>query len=130
MEQPPDAGIPDYVVEKIRYFATAHYSGLQKAYKSGVKIMLGTDTGTPYNFHGCNADELWRFVRDGGFTPMDAIKAGTSVAAEGLRQDDIGVLVEGKTADILIVNGNVLSDVRILSRQENIAVIHNGKLIV
>ncbi len=130
MEQPPDAGIPDYVVEKIRYFATAHYSGLQKAYKSGVKIMLGTDTGTPYNFHGCNADELWRFVRDGGFTPMDAIKAGTSVAAEGLRQDDIGVLAEGKTADILIVNGNVLSDVRILSRQENIAVIHNGKLIV
>ena len=130
MEQPPDAGIPDYVVEKIRYFATAHYSGLQKAYKSGVKIMLGTDAGTPYNFHGCNADELWRFVRDGGFTPMDAIKAGTSVAAEGLRQDDIGVLAEGKTADILIVNGNVLSDVRILSRQENIAVIHNGKLIV
>lgn len=130
MEQPPDAGIPDYVVEKIRYFATAHYSGLQKAYKSGVKIMLGTDAGTPYNFHGCNADELWRFVRDGGFTPMDAIKAGTSVAAEGLRQDDIGVLDEGKTADILIVNGNVLSDVRILSRQENIAVIHNGKLIV
>ena len=61
---------------------------------------------------------------------MDAIKAGTSVAAEGLRQDDIGVLAEGKTADILIVNGNVLSDVRILSRQENIAVIHNGKLIV
>lgn len=130
MEQPPDAGIPDYVVEKIRYFATAHYSGLQKAYKSSVKIMLGTDAGTPYNFHGCNADELWRFVRDGGFTPMDAIKAGTSVAAEGLRQDDIGVLAEGKTADILIVNGNVLSDVRILSRQENIAVIHNGKLIV
>ena len=130
MEQPPDAGIPDYVVDKIRYFATAHYSGLQKAYKSGVKIMLGTDAGTPYNFHGCNADELWRFVRDGGFTPMDAIKAGTSVAAEGLRQDDIGVLDEGKTADILIVNGNVLSDVRILSRQENIAVIHNGKLIV
>ncbi|MDO4267528.1 MAG: amidohydrolase family protein [Eubacteriales bacterium] len=130
MEQPPEAGIPGYVVEKIRYFATAHYTGLKKAYKAGVKFMLGTDAGTPYNFHGCNAEEIWRFVRDGGFTPMDAIKAGTSVAAEGLRQDDIGVLAAGKTADILIVEGNVLEDVRILCRQENIKVIHNGKLVV
>lgn len=127
MEQPPEANIPDYVVEKIRYFATAHYKGLRKAYKAGVKFMLGTDAGTPYNFHGCNAEEIWRLVRDGGFTPMDAIKAGTSVAAKGLRQEDIGVLKEGKNADVLIVRGNVLEDVRILCDPKNIFVIHNGK---
>lgn len=129
MEQPPEAGIPDYVVEKIRYFATAHYTGLKKAYQAGVKFILGTDAGTPYNFHGSNAEELWRLVRDGGFTPMDAIKAGTSVAAEGLRQDDIGVLAKGKNADILIVEGNVLSDIRILCDPANIFVIHNGKTV-
>lgn len=127
MEQPPEAGIPDYVVDKIRYFATAHYTGLKKAYKAGVKFILGTDAGTPYNFHGSNGEEIWRLVRDGGFTPMDAIKAGTSVAAEALRQEDIGVLKAGKNADILIVEGNVLENVRILCDPSNILVIHNGK---
>lgn len=125
----PEAGVPDYVLDKIHYFATAHYSGLKKAYKAGVRIMCGTDTGTPFNYHGAGAEELERLVRDAGFTEMDAIKTATSIAAQGLKQHDIGILAEGKTADILVIDGDPLSDIHVLQQKEKLTIIHDGSII-
>lgn len=57
----PEGGVPDYVLEKIHYFATAHYAGLEKAYKAGVKIVCGTDTGTP-STATATAPRSWRCI--------------------------------------------------------------------
>lgn len=125
----PEAGVPDYVLKKIEFFATEHYNGLKKAYKAGVKIACGTDTGTPFNYHGEGAEEL-KMYTDIGMSPMEAIMSATSVAAKALKQDDIGVLDQGMTADMLILNGDPLDDVTILQNPSAFhAIIHNGNNI-
>ena len=92
------------------------YEALMRAYKSGLKIVLGTDTGSmPWDFN--QAKEFEFLVKKAGFSPMDAIKAGTSVAAELLDQSNkIGALKPGMLADIVAVPANPLEDITTLQR--------------
>jgi imidazolonepropionase-like amidohydrolase len=90
------------------------YKALNKAYKEGLKIVFGTDAGSyPWSINQAREFEL--MVDKAGFRPMDAIKAGTSVAAELLGQSDkIGYLEPGMLADIIAVPGNPLQDISVL----------------
>ena len=90
------------------------YRGLNSAYKKGLKIALGTDAGSfPWSINQAKEFEL--LVKKAGFTPMDAIKAGTSVAAELLGQSaSIGHLAPGMLADIVAVPGDPLQDITAL----------------
>jgi len=82
--------------------------------KKGVRIVLGTDVGgfpwTELN----QAKEFEYYVRY-GMTPMQAIKSGTSLAAELLGQRDLGVVAPGGYADLVAVAGDPLKDVGELS---------------
>jgi imidazolonepropionase-like amidohydrolase len=51
-----------------------------------------------------------------GLTPARALRAGTSVAAELLERDDVGVLASGKQADIVAMPGNPLEDIAVTAR--------------
>jgi imidazolonepropionase-like amidohydrolase len=83
---------------------------LRRARKAGVKIVNGTDGVA--GAHGRNAEELIYRVKDGGDTPMNAILAATSVAAESLRvADRIGAITEGMEADLVATAGNPLDDI-------------------
>jgi len=90
------------------------YRALNKAYKKGLKIVLGTDAGCfPWSVN--QAKEFEFLVKKAGFSPMDAIKAGTSVAAELLGQSaEIGYLAPGMLADIVAVRGDPLQDITAL----------------
>jgi imidazolonepropionase-like amidohydrolase len=92
------------------------YKALHSAYKKGLKIALGTDAGSfPWSIN--QAEEFERLVKKAGFSPMDAIKAGTSVAAELLGQSaSIGHLAPGMLADIVAVPGDPLQDITALQR--------------
>jgi imidazolonepropionase-like amidohydrolase len=92
------------------------YKALNSAYKKGLKVALGTDAGSfPWSIN--QAKEFDRLVRKAGFTPMDAIKAGTSVAAELLGQSaSIGHLAPGMLADIVAVPGDPLRDITVLQK--------------
>ncbi len=92
------------------------YKALNKAYKIGLKIVLGTDAGCfPWSVN--QAKEFEYLVKKAGFTPMDAINAGTSVAAELLGQSaSIGHLAPGMLADIVAVPGDPLRDITALQR--------------
>ena len=59
--------------------------------------------------HGSNAQEFAYLVRL-GMTPLDAIRAGTSRAAEALGLDDRGSIMSGKLADLVAVPGDPLSE--------------------
>ena len=83
---------------------------LGMAYKEGVKIAFGTDMGV--SPHGENADEF-RYMVEAGMKPIDAIFAATSVAAEVLKQKDLGKIQKGMKADIVAVNGNPLKDISV-----------------
>jgi imidazolonepropionase-like amidohydrolase len=82
-----------------------------KAYKYGVKIMFGTDTGV--SPHGENAKEFGLMVA-GGMPPMEAIRAGTSVPAKFLELDDTGSIAVGKLGELVGVPGDPLQDISVM----------------
>ena len=91
-----------------------HIRSLHIAIEAGVKVTAGTDEGGWE--HGNNAHELSCLV-EAGMTPMQAILAATSVAAECIGMDaQIGAIAAGKRADLILVDGNPLDDVTILER--------------
>ncbi len=85
---------------------------LQKAYPAGVKIAYGTDAGV--SKHGRNADEFELLVKY-GMPPAEALKAATVNAADllGLAKE-VGTVEPGKSADIIAVDGDPLTDVTVL----------------
>lgn len=84
--------------------------------RAGVTVATGTDAGNPGTFHGlAMARELELFVAS-GYTPEEALAAGTRVAAEVLGRSDLGRLEAGSAADVLIVDGDALSDIRAVRR--------------
>jgi imidazolonepropionase-like amidohydrolase len=94
-----------------------------KALKKGVKIALGTDAGG-FDWKKLNeAKEFEYYVQD-GMTPMQAIRAGTSVPAELLGwSDKVGTIEAGKWADIVAVAGDPLKDITEL---ENVKFVMKG----
>lgn len=110
----------------IKQILEIEYKALNKAYKKGLKIALGTDAGA-YPWSVNQAIEFELLVTKAGFSPMDAIKAGTSVAAELLDQSDkIGHLARGMLADIVAVSGDPLQDITVL--QNVIFVMKDGEI--
>ncbi len=85
-----------------------------KAYKAGVKIAFGTDSGV--SPHGDNAKEFMYMV-EVGMPPYEAIKSATVAASDLLRiSDNYGTLESGKMADIVAVKGDPLEDITILQK--------------
>ena len=71
------------------------YPSLNKAYKKGLKIVLGTDIGS-FSWSTNEAKELEYYVKYAGLKPMDAIKTGTLNAAEMLnKKTSIGQIAPG-----------------------------------
>jgi imidazolonepropionase-like amidohydrolase len=81
---------------------------LSKAIDAGVKIALGTDA--PAIWHGRNAEELEILVKR-GMTPLQAIRAATTVSAELIDAADLGRLAPGMAADVIGVAGDPLADI-------------------
>ncbi|WP_242098022.1 MULTISPECIES: amidohydrolase family protein [unclassified Sphingomonas] len=95
--------------KKARQAFEAWGVGLNRAYKGGIKIALGTDAGVfP---HGQNAQEIGLMVAKGGMTPRDALIAATKGGADlmGL-STETGTLTPGKSADLIAVDGDPLVD--------------------
>ncbi len=83
-----------------------------RAYKAGVKIAFGTDSGV--STHGENAREFGLMV-EGGMPPMKVIQSATMEGARLLRiEDDLGSVEKGKIADLVAVKGNPLDDIALL----------------
>ena len=91
-------------------------AAFQEALKKHVKIVLGTDAGG-FDWKDVNEAEEFRYYVDYGMTPMEAIRSGTSEAAELLGwSDKMGTIERGKWADIVAVNGDPLKDISVLER--------------
>lgn len=115
-----EAGIPAFAVEKTLAVKPFHLESIRMAREAGVRIAMGTDAGTPFNRHGDNAGEL-KFLVDCGFTPMEAIEAGTRIAAQVLGlEKQLGTVEEGKLADLILIDGNPLEDIELLLKCKSI----------
>ena len=121
-------GVPEYHLEKVRFYQSQHVDNLKRALDRGVKVITGTDAGTAFNYHGDNAYELEALV-NAGMSEIEAIKAATSLAAEALNLSDKGIIADGMVADVIIVDGNPLQDITILQKGAVETVIKEGKIV-
>jgi imidazolonepropionase-like amidohydrolase len=88
-------------------------ASLKLAREMGVRIAAGGDVGNRYR-HGENAREIL-LLAENGFTPMEALQAATSVAAEAVGLGHrVGRLAPGYAADLVLVAGDPLADLRVL----------------
>jgi tryptophan 2-monooxygenase len=98
------AAKPPYVRRKYRKYAAQLMEAAANLAASKVKVAFGTDIGT-FSFGTNNAGEFAELIAN-GLSPLRALKAATSIAAEMLQLPDIGILAVGKTADIVAMPGN------------------------
>ena len=115
---------PPLVQMKADLAVKAQDGMVRRALQMGVKIALGTDAAV-YP-HGDNALEFVLMAAD-GMTPVQSLRAGTSVAATLLGlESKVGTLEPGKLADIVAVPGNPLQDIKVT--QSVLFVMKEGKL--
>lgn len=102
--------------------------GVKQFTESGTVLGMGTDSGTPMNFH---TEALWREAKvhvDMGYPAIKVITALTRTGAAILgKTRDLGTIEPGKLADIIVVNGNPLYDITALSHVET--VVKGGKVM-
>jgi imidazolonepropionase-like amidohydrolase len=105
---------PEVVRPKAAAIGPAIRSTFQQAYRAGVKIAFGTDSGV--SVHGENAHEFELMV-EGGMPPMEAIQSATLQASRLLKVEDIlGTLEAGKLADVVAVDGDPLENISAMKK--------------
>jgi imidazolonepropionase-like amidohydrolase len=119
--------------QRLSYFATTDQemrfskASLGQWIDANATLGMGTDSGSPMNFH---TESLWREIKshvDTGMAPQRAISAATRINAQILgRGADLGTIEPGKLADVIVVRGDPLFDVTALSDVE--VVVKDGRV--
>src|SRR5215510_4502325 len=107
-EHAPSMHMPPWVMEKAAIIIPAAKKNMAVAFRSGLRVALGTDAGV-YP-HGQNGGEFWSMV-ELGLTPVQALQAGTVNAAELMGWSDrVGAIHPGMLADIVAVRDDPISN--------------------
>lgn len=94
-------------------FRRASLDELGRAYRAGVPIMAGSDTGNPFVFAGYSMHYELELMVEAGMSPADALVAATRRAAEMLgRSEEFGTLEPGRRADMLVLRADPIEDIR------------------
>ncbi len=123
-------GIPESALEKAKSITKRHQESFKKAYRRGIPIAMGTDAGTPFNYHGDNVQELDRMIAL-GMSSMEAIIVSTSAAARlvGI-QNFVGTLTKGMHADLVVFEGDLVRRIdRLRDRSRILGVMQAGRFV-
>ena len=129
-----EQGIPEWAYKKMTEVHEIHKRNIRNAYKSGVKIAVGTDLFVGVkgmDLYGMNSYEIMLLVKEVGMKPIEALKAATYHGgfAAGLG-NRIGVLKKGAIADIIVIGEDPRKDIGILLDKRNVRiVIKEGKIV-
>jgi len=128
VERGPSFGMSQKVVDGHQETLDAGCESARMILRAGGRIGLGGDYGFAWNPHGDYAKEISFFVNYVGFTPLEAIRCATLNGAEIMgRANEFGTLAPGKLADVLVVDGDVIADIRLLEdRRRFVAVVQGG----
>ena len=119
---------PEKKLEAIKMLNETVVKSIQKAREYGIKIAAGTDR-SPSDWSSIGV-ELNGYVKYGKIPPLEALVWATKNAAECLALSDVGTIETGKIADIVVVNGDLLKNMSLLTKKENInTVIKEGCIV-
>ncbi|MDZ4288568.1 MAG: amidohydrolase family protein [Prosthecobacter sp.] len=126
----PEFGLPQSVIDGHQETLDGGSASALRILRAGGRIGLGGDYGFGWNPHGDYAREISFFVKDVGFTPLEAIMCATKTGAEIMgRSDQFGTVEAGKLADILIVDGDVLADITLFEDRKRFLAVMQGGVI-
>ena len=102
---------------------------MKNMHKRGIRVLIGGDYGFAWTPHGTNAKDLEYFVDMLGMSSMEAIQAGTMFGGQIMGMgNELGLIKEGYLADLLLIDGNPLSEVRILQDKKRlVSIMKDGK---
>ena len=128
--QASDSNVPQWIKNKNNILQENAETTLRIAYQAGVPIAMGSDVGTPLNYHGENGLEVY-WMQHAGMSPMDAIVAATGNAARALGWEAwMGTIEADKVADLIVVDSNPLDDLRVLAEKKQLCfVMQDGKVV-
>ncbi|HKZ07702.1 MAG TPA: amidohydrolase family protein [Methylomirabilota bacterium] len=116
-------GIGDHQIQKINIARERSVDGLTHAYRAGCKIGSGSDLLGDMQSQRAVEFELKAQV----MKPMEVLMSATQVNAQIFKMEkDIGTVEPGKYADLLLVKGNPLKELRLFQNQDNLLIIMKG----
>jgi imidazolonepropionase-like amidohydrolase len=126
----PAFGMSQAVVDGHQETLDAGAESARMILRAGGCLGMGGDYGFAWNPHGDYAKELSFFVHHVGFTPLETIVCATRNGACILgRLDELGTVEAGKLADLLVVDGDVLADIRLLEDRSRFLAVMQGGVI-
>jgi len=126
LDHGPAAGLPAYVMQNVADRTRQHREAVKLAYDAGVKIATGTDAGSVLTPHGSAGREA-ELLAACGIPVVEAIRCATQRGAELIgRESEVGTIVAGRIADLVVLNGNPVDDPSVLGRPEAVARVYQG----
>jgi imidazolonepropionase-like amidohydrolase len=120
----------DLTPDRARLFGLrqGRIENLRRMIRAGVRILAGTDAGTSLTPAETFAENLGMLQHDLGMPAMDVLQSATRISAEALGiSAEVGTLEPGKRADLILIEGNPLDDLDVLSRVR--WVIRDGRVV-
>ena len=101
----------------------------RKMHKRGIRVLIGGDYGFAWTPQGTNAKDLETFVDLLGFSPMEAIIAATRYGGQIMQMgDELGQIKPGYLADMLLVDGDPIANIRVLQDKSRLlAIMKDGQ---
>jgi imidazolonepropionase-like amidohydrolase len=112
---------PQYNVARVEQLITLRRKLIYACQQNGVGLLLGCDAPQIFNVPGFSTHHELQYLVNAGLTPYQALRTGTVNVAAYLNRSDIGVIKPGAIADVILVAGNPLKDIRETQKIEGVA---------
>ncbi len=130
IERGPEFGMSQRVIDGHKETLEGGAESARRILAAGGRLGMGGDYGFAWNPHGDYARELSFFVEYVGLQPLDVIRCATQTGAEIMgRGDEFGTLTTGKLADVLVIDGDVVGDIRVLQDRSRIIAVLQGGIV-
>jgi len=123
-------GVTNNIAKKMGYEVEleAACNSMKAMLKRGIRVLPGGDYGFAWAPHGENAKDLEYFVKYLGMTPMETLISATRWGGQMMMKKDLGEIREGWLADLLLVDGDPLSNISVLQDKSRLlAIMKDGE---